>query len=62
MPLNVLLTFIIGAVLGLILVKLIRAPSHLHGLVLGCCTAGNYNHIYEYGHMYIEKDIFQFNN
>ncbi|CAI8606684.1 unnamed protein product [Vicia faba] len=41
MPLNVLLTFIIGVVLGLLLVKMIRVPRHLHGLVLGCCAAGN---------------------
>ncbi|KAI5423362.1 hypothetical protein KIW84_046362, partial [Lathyrus oleraceus] len=41
MPLNILLTFIIGAVLGLLLVKVIRVPRHLHGLVLGCCTGGS---------------------
>ncbi|XP_014491801.2 protein PIN-LIKES 1, partial [Vigna radiata var. radiata] len=41
MPLNILLTFIIGTVLGLLLVKLTRVPNHLHGLVLGCCSAGN---------------------
>ncbi|KAL5052771.1 hypothetical protein RYX36_033453 [Vicia faba] len=41
MPLNVLLAFIVGIVLGLLLVKIIRVPHHLHGLVLGCCAAGN---------------------
>ncbi|KAK2391373.1 protein PIN-LIKES [Trifolium repens] len=41
MPLNILLTFIIGAALGWLLVKLIRVPHHLQGLVLGCCAAGN---------------------
>ncbi|XP_058736032.1 protein PIN-LIKES 3-like [Vicia villosa] len=41
LPLNVLLTFTIGAALGLLLVKIIRVPHHLHGLILGCCAAGN---------------------
>lgn len=41
MPLNVLITFIIGAALGWLLVKLMRVPHHLQGLVLGCCAAGN---------------------
>ncbi|KEH17833.1 protein PIN-LIKES 4 isoform X2 [Medicago truncatula] len=41
MPLNVLLTFIIGAALGWLVVKLMRVPHHLQGLVLGCCAAGN---------------------
>ncbi|KAK4266186.1 hypothetical protein QN277_027146 [Acacia crassicarpa] len=41
MPVNILLTFIIGSVLGWLLIKITRAPTHLHGLVLGCCAAGN---------------------
>ncbi|XP_061362918.1 protein PIN-LIKES 3-like [Gastrolobium bilobum] len=41
MPLNVLLTFIIGTALGWLLVKITRVPHHLQGLVLGCCAAGN---------------------
>ncbi|KAE9611218.1 hypothetical protein Lal_00012001 [Lupinus albus] len=41
MPLNVLLTFVIGTVLGWLLIKIIKVPHHLHGLVLGCCSAGN---------------------
>ncbi|XP_028769594.1 protein PIN-LIKES 3-like isoform X2 [Neltuma alba] len=41
MPLNILLTFIIGSALGWLLIKITRAPRHLHGLVLGCCAAGN---------------------
>lgn len=41
MPLNVLITFIIGAALGWLVVKLMRVPHHLQGLVLGCCAAGN---------------------
>ncbi|XP_027906866.1 protein PIN-LIKES 3-like isoform X2 [Vigna unguiculata] len=41
MPINILLTFVIGSVLGLLVVKLTRVPHHLQGLVLGCCAAGN---------------------
>lgn len=41
MPVNILLTFIFGSVLGLLVVKLTRVPHHLQGLVLGCCAAGN---------------------
>ncbi|XP_061362921.1 protein PIN-LIKES 3-like [Gastrolobium bilobum] len=41
MPLNVLLTFIIGTIFGWLLVKIIRVPHDLQGLVLGCCAAGN---------------------
>ncbi|MED6171367.1 hypothetical protein PIB30_040144 [Stylosanthes scabra] len=41
MPVNVLLTFLIGTALGWLLIKITRVPLHLHGLVLGCCAAGN---------------------
>ncbi|TKY68934.1 transporter YBR287W [Spatholobus suberectus] len=41
MPVNILLTFIIGTVLGLLIVKISRVPHHLQGLVLGSCAAGN---------------------
>ncbi|KAL5707309.1 Protein PIN-LIKES 3 [Ranunculus cassubicifolius] len=41
MPLNILLTFIIGSAFGWIVIQLTRAPSHLRGLILGCCAAGN---------------------
>ncbi|PIA56952.1 hypothetical protein AQUCO_00700957v1 [Aquilegia coerulea] len=41
MPLNILITYIIGSALGLIVVKISRAPSHLKGVILGCCSAGN---------------------
>ncbi|KAB2631974.1 transporter-like [Pyrus ussuriensis x Pyrus communis] len=41
MPVNILITFIIGSVLGWILIQLTRPPAHLRGLVLGCCAAGN---------------------
>ncbi|KAL5181153.1 Protein PIN-LIKES 3 [Glycine soja] len=41
MPVNILLTFIIGSALGWILIKLTRAPKHLEGLIMGVCSAGN---------------------
>lgn len=41
MPINILITFIIGSALGWILIKVTRAPQHLKGLILGCCAAGN---------------------
>ncbi|KAK7277136.1 hypothetical protein RIF29_18286 [Crotalaria pallida] len=41
MPLNILLTFVIGTALGWLLIKITRVPHHLQGLVLGCCSAGN---------------------
>ncbi|CAJ1948099.1 unnamed protein product [Sphenostylis stenocarpa] len=41
MPLNILLTFVLGTVLGLLVVKLTRVPRHLHGLVIGACATGN---------------------
>lgn len=41
MPVNILLTFVIGSLLGFLLVKLTKVPHHLQGLVLGCCASGN---------------------
>ncbi|KAI8014628.1 Protein PIN-LIKES 3 [Camellia lanceoleosa] len=41
MPLNILITFIIGSALGWGVIQITRAPPHLRGLVLGCCAAGN---------------------
>ncbi|XP_058069870.1 protein PIN-LIKES 3-like isoform X1 [Magnolia sinica] len=41
MPLNILLTFIIGTVLGWVVIQIIKPPSRLRGLVLGCCAGGN---------------------
>ncbi|KAG8632184.1 hypothetical protein MANES_18G001300v8 [Manihot esculenta] len=41
MPLNILITFIVGSILGWILVQLTRPPPHLRGLIVGCCAAGN---------------------
>ncbi|KAL8246743.1 hypothetical protein R6Q59_007959 [Mikania micrantha] len=41
MPVNILLTFVIGSGLGWVLVKITRTPEQLHGLVMGSCAAGN---------------------
>lgn len=41
MPVNILLTFIIGSVLGWILIRVTNTPPDMHGLVIGCCAAGN---------------------
>ncbi|KAI5660869.1 hypothetical protein M9H77_20192 [Catharanthus roseus] len=41
MPVNILITFIVGSVLGWLVVHITRAPVHLRGLVIGCCAAGN---------------------
>ncbi|XP_044510850.1 protein PIN-LIKES 1-like isoform X2 [Mangifera indica] len=41
MPINVLITFLVGSILGWIVVLFTRPPSHLRGLILGCCAAGN---------------------
>ncbi|KDP24916.1 hypothetical protein JCGZ_24294 [Jatropha curcas] len=41
MPVNILVTFIIGSILGWLLIKVTATPQHLRGLILGCCAAGN---------------------
>ncbi|KAJ0024363.1 hypothetical protein Pint_09161 [Pistacia integerrima] len=41
MPINVLITFLVGSILGWIVIKFTRPPSHLRGLIVGCCAAGN---------------------
>ncbi|XP_027178915.1 protein PIN-LIKES 3-like isoform X2 [Coffea eugenioides] len=41
MPVNILLTFILGLVFGWVLGKITKAPQHLKGLVIGSCAAGN---------------------
>lgn len=41
MPVNVLLTFVIGSLLGWVVIQITRAPANLRGLILGCCAAGN---------------------
>ncbi|KAI3798690.1 hypothetical protein L1987_33968 [Smallanthus sonchifolius] len=41
MPVNILLTFIIGSALGWVLILIAKPSQHLKGLVLGTCSAGN---------------------
>lgn len=41
MPINILMTFIVGSILGWILVKVTKPPKHLKGLIIGACSAGN---------------------
>ncbi|XP_058073371.1 protein PIN-LIKES 1-like isoform X6 [Magnolia sinica] len=41
MPLNILLTVVIGSALGRAIIQITKTPSHLRGLILGCCAAGN---------------------
>ncbi|KAK9713389.1 hypothetical protein RND81_06G024300 [Saponaria officinalis] len=41
MPINILITFIIGSILGWILIKVTGTPQNLKGLIIGCCAAGN---------------------
>ncbi|CAL0314252.1 unnamed protein product [Lupinus luteus] len=41
MPVNILGTFIIGSILGWILVKITSPPENIQGLVVGACSAGN---------------------
>ncbi|KAJ0255968.1 hypothetical protein HA466_0089950 [Hirschfeldia incana] len=41
MPVNVLFTFIIGSFLGWIVIVITKPPSHLRGLIVGCCASGN---------------------
>ncbi|XP_074278649.1 protein PIN-LIKES 3-like [Silene latifolia] len=41
MPINIMLTFVIGSGLGWVLGKITRAPKHIMGLVVSSCSAGN---------------------
>lgn len=41
MPVNILLTFVLGLFFGWLLGKMTKAPQHLKGLVIGSCAAGN---------------------
>lgn len=43
MPFNILITFVIGSLLGWFVVQFTRPPSHLHGLIVGCCAAGKHS-------------------
>jgi hypothetical protein len=54
MPVNILLTFIVGSIFGWILLLLTRPPPHLRGLTVGFCAAGNF----EYSIHMIAKSLF----
>ncbi|KAL9461895.1 hypothetical protein AB3S75_004819 [Citrus x aurantiifolia] len=41
MPVNVAMTFLVGGILGWIVVKLLRPKPHLEGLVIATCASGN---------------------
>lgn len=41
MPVNIVLTFVIGSAFGWILNKITKAPPHLRPILLGCCSSGN---------------------
>ncbi|XP_028803496.1 protein PIN-LIKES 1-like [Neltuma alba] len=41
MPLNILMSYVIGSILGWILLKVVHVSHTLRGLVFGCCVAGN---------------------
>ncbi|KAG7659781.1 Membrane transport protein [Arabidopsis suecica] len=41
MPVNVLLTFMIGSLLGWIVIVITKPPSQLRGLIISCCASGN---------------------
>ncbi|KAK6271112.1 hypothetical protein POUND7_008210 [Theobroma cacao] len=41
MPVNILITFVLGSALAWLIIKITRTPKHLQGIVIGCCSAGN---------------------
>jgi len=45
MPVNVGLTFLIGGILGWILVKLLRPNLKVEGLIIAACSSGIYHTI-----------------
>ncbi|XP_022747405.1 protein PIN-LIKES 3-like [Durio zibethinus] len=46
MPVNILITFIIGSALAWLLIKITKTPTHLQGMVIGCCSAGNLGNLF----------------
>lgn len=41
MPVNIGITFLIGGILGWVVVKILRTPPYLNGLVIAACSSGN---------------------
>jgi len=44
MPVNILVTFLLGSALGWIIIKLTKHPKHTEGLIVGVCSAGRSFH------------------
>jgi len=40
MPINIAITFLVGGVLGWIVVKILKPERHLEGLITATCSAG----------------------
>lgn len=60
MPINILITFIIGSILGWIVILVTRAPPHLRGLILGCCAAGKHLYLFcRYRYRYFFSLLFK---
>lgn len=45
MPVNIGLTFLIGGILGWVVVKILRPDHHLEGLIISSCSAANMGYI-----------------
>lgn len=43
MPINVGITFLVGGILGWLVVKLLNPKPQLHGLIIATCASGNIN-------------------
>ncbi|CAN1818539.1 Protein PIN-LIKES 1 [Linum perenne] len=41
MPVNILITFMVGSALGWMVIQLTKPPQQLRGLIIACCAAGN---------------------
>lgn len=44
MPVNMGLTFLIGGILGWMVVKILKPPPYLEGLIVATCSSGNITH------------------
>ena len=40
MPINIFLTFVLGGIIGWIVVKIMRPKPHLEGLIIATCASG----------------------
>ncbi|CAN0924294.1 Protein PIN-LIKES 3 [Linum grandiflorum] len=45
MPVNILVTFVVGSALGWMVIQLTKPPKELKGLIIGCCAGGNLGHL-----------------